>query len=369
MIDAEEVRADTPGCLDQVFLDSAGSSLMPRQVLDEVVGHLKRETEIGGYRAAAERGDDLDAGYGVLGDAIPLTAGDRVLIGEVEYGGNAIPLLMRAEAVGATVEVVPSDGTGVFSAQALAGMLDERVRLVSLVHVPTNGGVVNEVRQVADAAHAAGALLMLDACQSAGQVRIDATAFDADIVTATGRKWLRGPRGTGVVVISDRAAGLLRPRSADLRGGTWTAPQDYRLRADARVFELWETSVAERLGLIRAARYALDLGVAAIEGAVAARAARLRAGLAAVAGVTVHDLGRTRCGIVTFTVEGIDSSRVQEMLAARGVVVKTSHRPSTLLDMTRRGLTDVVRASPHYFVDDRQIDACVEAVRSLSRSA
>ena len=391
MIDADEVRADTPGCRNQVFLDSAGSSLMPRQVLDEVVGHLKREAEIGGYRAADERRTDLDAGYGVLAelfgcrpdqiaftdsatrgwlaafDAIPLTAGDRVLIGEVEYAGNAIPLLMRAKAVGATVEVVPSDQSGMFSAQALTDMLDERVKLVSLVHVPTNGGVVNEVRQAADAAHAAGALLILDACQSAGQVRIDATALDADIITVTGRKWLRGPRGTGALLISDRAARLLRPRQADLHGGTWTSPKDYRLRTDARVFELWETAVAERLGIIRAARYALHLGVEAIEEAVTARADRLRAGLASIAGVTVHDLGRKQCGIVTFTVEGIDSSRVREALAAQGVVVTTSHRPSTLLDMTRRGLTDIVRASPHYFVGDTQIDICVDAVSAAAR--
>ncbi|MFZ3497476.1 aminotransferase class V-fold PLP-dependent enzyme [Streptomyces sp. 5.8] len=377
--------------MGQVFLDSAGSSLMPRQVLDEVVGHLRREAEIGGYRAAEERRADLDAGYGVVAellgcrpdqvaftdsatrswlaafDAVPLKAGDRILIGEVEYAGNAVPLLMRAEAVGATVEVVPSDRDGVFSTAALEEMLDERVKLVSLVHVPANGGVVNEVRRVADAAHAVGALLILDACQSAGQLRLDAAGLDADIVTVTGRKWLRGPRGTGALVVRDRAARLLRPRLADLRGGSWYGPGEYRLRTDAQVFELWEAGIAQRLGLIRAARYALRLGVGEIEAAVKARAARLRVGLAGLAGVVIHDLGAARCGIVTFTVEGIDSARVRDVLAGQGITVNVSRSPSTLLDMTRRGLSGIVRASPHYFVDDVQIDKCIDVVADLPR--
>ncbi|MCC3770178.1 aminotransferase class V-fold PLP-dependent enzyme [Streptomyces sp. UNOC14_S4] len=366
---------------------------MPRQVLDEVVGHLRREAEIGGYRAAEERRADLDAGYGVVAellgcrpdqvaftdsatrswsaafDAVPLAAGDRILIGEVEYAGNAVPLLMRAEAVGATVEVVPSDRAGVFSTAALEEMLDERVKLVSLVHVPTNGGVVNAVRRVADAAHAVGALLILDACQSAGQLRLDATELDADIVTFTGRKWLRGPRGTGALIVRDRAAGLLRPRLADLRGGRWCGPGQYRLRTDAQAFELWEAGIAQRLGLIRAVRYALRLGVGEIEAAVRARAARLRAGLAGLAGVVVHDLGVDRCGIVTFTVEGTDSARVRDVLAGQGVTVNVSRRPSTLLDMTRRGLSSIVRASPHYFIDDAQIDRCIDAVADVGRPA
>ncbi|MCC2280470.1 aminotransferase class V-fold PLP-dependent enzyme [Streptomyces sp. ET3-23] len=376
-----------------MFLDSAGCSLMPRQVLDEVVGHLRREAEIGGYRAADERRADLDAGYGVVAellgcrpdqvaftdsatrswlaafDAVPLAAGDRILIGEVEYAGNAVPLLMRAEAVGATVEVAPSDRAGVFSTAALEEMLDERVKLVSLVHVPTNGGVVNAVRRVADAAHAVGALLILDACQSAGQLRLDANELDADIVTFTGRKWLRGPRGTGALIVRDRAAGLLRPRLADLRGGSWCAPGEYQLRTDAQAFELWEAGIAQRLGLIRAVRYALRLGVGEIEAAVKARAARLRVGLVGLAGVIVHDLGVDRCGIVTFTVEGTDSARVRDVLAGQGVTVNVSRRPSTLVDMTRRGLSSIVRASPHYFVDDAQIDRCIDVVADVGRPA
>jgi selenocysteine lyase/cysteine desulfurase len=388
MIDLDAVRLDTPGAARGVFLDSAGSSLPPAPVLDEVVGHLRREAEVGGYRAALERDDDLEAGYGVLAevldchpdevaftdsatrswltvfDAIPLAAGDRILFTEAEYGGNAIPLLRRAEEVGATAEVVPSDATGAVDVAALREVLDDRVRVVSLVHVPTNGGLVNPAADVIAAVRESDALVMLDACQSAGQVSL--AGLDADIVTGTGRKWLRGPRGTGFLVVRRRVRDRLRPRLVDLHGGTWTGRDRYELRDDARVFELWESGVADRLGLIAAVRYALDLGIDDIAAAVGDRAEHLRAGLAAVPGVTLHDLGTRRCGLVTFTVDGLDPKTVRDRLQERDVTVTVSGVTSTRYDMARRGLDLVVRASPHYFVTPAQLDEAVAAVAALT---
>ncbi|MFC4856207.1 aminotransferase class V-fold PLP-dependent enzyme [Actinophytocola glycyrrhizae] len=388
VIDLDAVRADTPGSHRGVFLDSAGSSLPPVQVLDEVVNHLRREAEVGGYRAAAEREDDLEAGYEVLAralgcdadevaftdsatrswltafDAIPLAPGDRVLSTEVEYAGNAVPLLRRAAEAGATVEPVPSDESGAVDVAALRAMLDDRVRLVSLVHVPTNGGLVNPAAAVVEAAHEAGALVLLDACQSAGQV--DLAGVAADIVTGTGRKWLRGPRGTGFLAVRKEVRDRLRPRQVDLHSGTWEAPDRFSLRSDARVFELWESSVADRLGLIAAVRYALDLGLANIETAVRAGAEYLRAGLAGLPGVTVHDLGTQRCGLVTFTVDGVAPATVRDRLRDRHITVTLSGTTSTQYDMTRRGLDVIVRASPHYFITRTQLDETIAAVADLT---
>jgi selenocysteine lyase/cysteine desulfurase len=389
MIDLAAVRADTPGSHRGVFLDSAGSSLPPVQVLDAVVNHLRREAEVGGYRAAAERHDDLEAGYQVVAtalgcepdevaftdsatrswlaafDAVPVDAGDRILCTEAEYAGNAVPLLRRAEEAGATVTPIPSDETGAVDVAALRDLLDERVKLVSLVHVPTNGGLVNPVAPVVEAAHEAGALVMLDACQSAGQVPL--AGLDADIISGTGRKWLRGPRGTGFLVVRRRVREYLRPRQVDMHSGSWVAPDRFELREDARVFELWESSTADRLGLIEAFRYALDLGIDDITAAVRARGAHLRAGLATVPGVTIRDLGAEQCGIVTFTVDGVPAPQVRDHLRDKGVTVTVSGVTSTQYDMTRRGLDQVVRASPHYFVTQDQLDEAVIALSSVAR--
>lgn len=385
--DLDAVRADTPGCLDKVFLDSAGSSLPPAPVIEAVIGHLRKEAEIGGYRAHDEA--DLDQGYPLMAellgcdadeiaftdsatrswlaafDAVPLAEGDRVLVTEVEYGGQAIPLLHSAAATGVSVELVPSTPDGEVDVEALRKMLDERVKLVSVVHVPTNGGLVNPVREVADAAHEVGALLFLDACQSIGQLPVSAAETGADVISGAGRKWLRGPRGTGFLVVRADARARMRPRLLDMHSAKWVDLDRVELRDDARVFELWEAAVAERLGLYAAARYLLDLGVDTVAAEVEARSQRLRDGLAALPGVTVRDLGLRRCGIVTFTKEGVPARELRDRLRAAGVTVTVSDRSSTRYDMTRRGLDDMVRASPHYFVSDEQIDQAVAQVAAM----
>jgi len=391
-IDLDAVRAETPGCLDQVFLDSAGSSLPPERVVDEVVAHLRREAAIGGYRAAAERADDVADVAGSLArllgctpasvaltdsatrawnqlvTALPWQPGDRVLICGVEYASNAIALLQRVRD-GVSVEAVPSDPSGRVDLSALESMLDERVRLVSLVHVPTNGGLVNPVSEVVALAHSVGALVLLDACQSVGQLALDVSALGVDALSGTGRKWLRGPRGTGFLYLRPSLAATLEPAAADMRGGTWTSPLTYELRPDAARFELWEYDVAARLGLRVAVDYLLSLGPDVVERAVRSRAAYLRAELSSLPGVVVHDRGPDLCGIVSFTIDGLPTDAITAGLAAAGVTVTTSSLSSTRLDMTARNLPSVVRASPHYFVTTEQLDRAVDEVARMGAAA
>jgi cysteine desulfurase len=385
-LDLERLRAETPGCAERVFLDSAGSSLPPEPVVHAVVEHVRREAEVGGYVAAAERAADLAGLRASLGRllgcppdaialldsatrawaqffyAVPLAPGDRILVTQAEYASNAIAALQRARTHDAVVEAIPSDGSGQLDLEALERMLDERVRLVSLVHVPTNGGLVNPVGEATTLAHRVGALVLLDACQSVGQLDVDVASLDVDALSATGRKWLRGPRGTGFLYVRPELAATLEPPVLDLRSATWVADDRYELRDDARRFELWEADVAGQLGLKAAVDYLLELGVADVAAAVQARARRLRELLGAIDGVTVHDLGRDYSGIVSFAVAGRDAAEVRDELARRDVIVTVSSRSSTLLDMSARGLTSLVRASPHYFVSDEQLAEAAEAV-------
>ncbi|HET8994108.1 MULTISPECIES: aminotransferase class V-fold PLP-dependent enzyme [unclassified Rhodococcus (in: high G+C Gram-positive bacteria)] len=390
MLDVQQARRDTPGCFDRVFLDSAGSSLPPTPVVDTVVAHLRREAEIGGYAAANERLDDLagvktslgrlfgvDGASIALSDsasrawtsffyAVPLEPGDRILLSQAEYAANAVAALQRARATGASVEVVPSDSDGRIDTQALGGLLDERVKIVSVVHAPTNGGLVNPVREVADAAHAVGALVLLDACQSVGQLPVSVPELDVDALSGTGRKWVRGPRGTGFLYVRPRLIADLEPAPIDLHSATWTSPDTYELASDASRFEMWEADVAARLGLGVAIDYLLDLGIDAVAEAIGYRAEHTRDGLERIPGVTVHDRGAPLNGIVSFTVDGIEPSAVRDALAEQSITVTVSSRSSTLLDMSQRKLDAVVRASPHYFVSPADVDRFLAAVRSLA---
>ncbi|MQA16695.1 MAG: aminotransferase class V-fold PLP-dependent enzyme [Pseudonocardiaceae bacterium] len=386
----EHVRRHTPG-IDgrQVFLDSAGSSLPPQVVLDTVTGHLHREAEIGGYRAAAERAEDLDrvrtsvarllnAAPGTISltdsatrswldfvTAVDIRPGQRVLVTEVEYHSNAVQFLHR----GIPFDVIPSDAGGTLDLAALDRMLDGDVALVSLVHVPTNSGLINPVREVVELAHARGALVLLDACQSAGQLVLDATELGVDGLTGTGRKWLRGPRGTGFLYVRPDIADRLHPATVDGHGAEWISERELRLHQDGRRFELWECDVATRLGLGAAVDYLLELGPHRVEDTVRERAQRLRSALDGLGGVTVRDPGRDRCGIVTFTVDGVAAHDVRTELSRHDIIVTTSTRRSAVIDMDRRGIDAVTRASPHYFVCDAEIDRAVAAVAEIAGSA
>ncbi len=389
MFDIQRARRETPGCENVRHFNNAGASLPPAPVLDAMLGHLKREAEIGGYEAELEAQADIEHVYdalaGLLGCqsreiavvenatrawdmlfyALPLAPGDRILTAQCEYGSNYIAMLHRAKQTGAVIEAVPNDETGQLSVTALREMLDERVKLIAITHVPTNGGLVNPAQAVGDIARNAGILYLLDACQSAGQMPLDVTRIGCDMLTATGRKFLRGPRGTGFLYVRREIMEQLSPPFLDMQAAQWIAPDRYEIRDDARRFETWETGIAAKIGLGVAVDYAQSWGLEAIEERVTTLADILRQRLGAIAGVTLRDQGRHRCGIVTFTADDVASKVIRERLALHRINVWTSPCSSTRLDMEARGLADVVRASVHYYNTEEEIETLCRAVAQL----
>jgi len=385
-IDVAAVRADTPACADLIHFNSAGASLMPDPVFGAVIGHLELERRIGGYAAEAAARDALEAFYdefaALLGAdrdeiayvenatrawdmafyGLPLGEGDRILTHGSEYVSNYLGLMQQARSRGLGIDVVPSDASGQVDVDALATMIGPRTRLIALTHVPTHGGLVNPAEEVGRVARAHGLIYLLDACQSAGQITLDVGAIGCHILTGTGRKFLRGPRGTGFLYVSREIVGEIEPPFIDLRAARWTGPDSYALAEGARRFENFESHVAGRIGLARAVAYARAIGIAAIEARVATLADLLRARLADVPGVTVHDLGRRRSGIVTFLVEGEAPADTAARLNARGINVSVSVASHARLDLEARGLPAIARASVHYFNTDDEVDRFTAAV-------
>jgi cysteine desulfurase / selenocysteine lyase len=398
-IDVERARADTPACERVTHLNHAGASLPPRQVLDAQVEWLRAEAESGGYELADQRADDRQRTYdevaALLGAgndeialvenatfawhqafwSLPLRPGDRILTCTVEYASSYVSYLQAQRRRGVAVEVIPDDEHGQVSIDALAGLLDDGdaggdsgrgpIGLVAVTHVPTNGGVVNPVEDVGRLCRAAGVPFLLDACQSVGQMPVDVEAVGCDFLTATGRKFLRAPRGTGFLYARRSRFETLDPAFVDLLGAEWVAPDRYELRPDARRFENWESNLAAIAGLREAVAYARSWGLDAIAGRVGHLAEALRARLADVSGVAVHDLGTRRSGIVTFTKDGHPASEVKQALAHQGINVSVSEPSSTRLDADRRHLPPLVRASVHYLTTEAELDRVTAAVAAM----
>lgn len=369
-------------------LNNAGAALPPAQVTDAVIAHLRLEAGMGGYEAAAAAAEQTEATYRAIARligcevdeiavvenatrawdmafyAMSFEPGDRILTSRAEYASNVIAFLHVARRTGAVVEVVEDDEHGQLCVADLRRRLEGpgKVKLIAISHVPTQGGLVNPAEKIGALAREAGVLFLLDACQSVGQLPIDVQRIGVDMLSATGRKYLRGPRGTGFLYVRRSILDYLEPPFLDLHAAKWTAPERYEIRPDARRFECWETNLASKIGLGVAVDYALSWGLDAIEARITALAAGLRARLLALDGVRMHDQGQRRCGIVTFTVNGVPAQDVQRHLARSGVNTSVSHASSARLDLPRRGLSELVRASVHYYNTDDELDRLVRAL-------
>lgn len=390
MIDVERLRADTPGCDNVVHFNHAGASLPPAPVTEAVIDHLGLEEDIGGYEAFDLNAGLLDQTYDAVARLVGgqpdevallenatrawdmaayglrLGPGDRVLTGTAEYVSNMIAFLHQAKRNGVVVDVVPDDATGQLDVDALAAMIDRRTRLIAVTHCPTYNGLVNPVAEVGQVARAHGITYLLDACQSAGQLPLDVAEIGCDLLSATGRKFLRGPRGTGFLWVRRDVISRLDPPFLDLQAASWTGPDTYELRDDARRFETWESYVAGRIGLGVAVDYALAIGLEEIAARVDGIATRLRAALADLDGVTVHDRGAKRSGIVTFSTTRMPAVAVKTALRSQKLNVSTSSAEVARIDPMWDGVEAVVRASVHYLTTDDELDELISAIAGLA---
>jgi len=382
----EAVRAATPGVDNVIHVNNAGAALPPSVVTDTVVDYLRREEAIGGYETADERHDQLEAVYDSLGALVgaprehmavienatrawdmaiygyPFERGDRVVTCRAEYSSNVLAFLQLERRFGIEMVLIDDDEYGQIDLAHLDAELTRGAAMVAMTHIPTSGGLINPAEEVGALCGEHGVFFVLDACQSAGQVPLDVGTIGCDVLSGTGRKYLRGPRGTGFLYVSERALDVLEPPFIDLHAADWTRVDDYEWRPDARRFENWETYYAGKAGLGAAVDYALGVGIETTAVRIADLAARLRNGLESLDRVAVHDKGARRGGIVTFTVDGVDATSVHAQLLARRINTSTSGPDRARLDLEPRGLPTVIRASTHYYNSEDEIDAVIAAV-------
>lgn len=391
MLDIARLRSETRGCEERNHLNNAGASLMAEPVVCAIQDHLALEARIGGYEAADERADAADDAYRAVANligsrseniaftesatvsyaralsSIPFTPGDLILTTRNDYASNQIQFLSLGARMGVEVARAPDRAEGGVDVQAITELIHRRrPRLVCVTHIPTSSGLVQDAGAVGAVCRDEGILYLVDACQSVGQMPVDVGELGCDFLSASSRKYLRGPRGTGFLFVSDRVLDRgLEPLFIDMRGAQWVAEERYCAAETARRFETFEFPWALLLGMGAAARYAAAVGLEEIRDRVRALAGRLRAALGAVDGVRVLDRGETLCGIVTVALDGVQPSEMVAALRGRRINTSAQTRSFALLDYDDKGVAAALRLSPHYYNTEQEIDRAVAAIEEL----
>lgn len=389
-IDVARARAETPGCERVVHFNNAGGALAPRVVTEATIGYIEREALTGAYEQAAidvELIDRYRYAAATLVNATPaeiafayndslafsntfwglantgaIARNSVVIVDRAIYVSHYLTLLQACRVLDVQIRVVESGVDGAIDLDALERLVDERVSLVQLTHIGTHRGLVNPVAAAAAIIRRSSeAIVALDACQSLGHIPVDVAAIGCDVLTGTGRKFLRGPRGTGLAFVSEPLLDRIDPPGLDGHNATWIDDHSYQLHRDAQRLESFEVNMATKVGLGVALDYALSWGIDAISAQIMSLADQLRTLLADV-GIEVLDGGQVQSGIVTFRCSNEAPEATCERLALAGINTKVVNGGSARLDMESRGVVSAVRASLHYYNTSDEIRRLIEVL-------
>lgn len=389
-MDIAKLRTETPGCQQKIHFNNAGAALMPEPVIRAMKDHLDLELMHGGYEAADHMTQEIKGfhqavasligtkaeniaftssatnSYARALSCIPFKNGDAVLIANEDYVSNQLAFLSMQERFGIRLVRAPSAPEGGVDVEALEKLaIEHRPVLISITHVPTNTGLVQPVAAIGRICRALDIPFLVDACQSVGQLPVDVEEFNCDFLSATFRKFLRGPRGAGFLYVSDR---ILQkgwyPLFIDLRGANWTDPDKFQVRDSAIRFEDWELPYALVLGSKVATEYAMSVGITEIAERTG-KLTRLIRNRLPEAGWRDYDRGNVTAAIISVNNNMQDYRHVVKTLRGQHINTAMAPRQNAVLDFDAKGLSWILRISPHYYNTEEEVDVLIEALGRL----
>ena len=389
VFDIQKARLETPGCFGMVHLHHSGSALMPSPVFDAIRDHLELELIRGGYEAEEEASEKLAGTYSSIARMLNCSAneialtesataswnavfygiaqtfkeGDRILTSRSEYVSNMIAYLHIAKKTGAQVQIIPDDTRGQLDVRALESMIGNNVKLISVTHVPTHNGLVNPINEVGQIASDYSIPYIVDACQSAGQMPLDVVQIGCDALSATGRKYLRGPRGTGFLYVREQSVEKFPPPFLIFM--LPLGPEKTRMKSNlGRAATKCSNQVSPTASAWVQLWITLCLGgLAEIYSRIRFLADKLRELLGEIDGVTLRDKGPEKCGIVTFSIQGVDAAQFQKQMRLKNINVGVSTRNSAVIDLDDWGVGSITRSPVHYYNSEDEIEYFAKEVQ------
>lgn len=389
-MDLTTIRQDTPGTAGSLFFNSAGSSFTPRPVQQKMIDYLLQEEVAGGYETERLRAADINLLYDELAillnckshntafaysatdaynkalSAIPFQKDDVILTTTNDYVSNQIAFLSLQKRYGIKVLRAHNLANGDIDLEHFEEMIRlHHPALIAITHIPTNSGIVLQAEAIGKLSRKYDTWYLLDACQSAGQLNLDVKKIDCDFLSATGRKFLRGPRTSGFLYVSDEALQHgLEPLFPDMKGAGWTDFDDYTIRDTAKRFESQEIS-ATHIGLGAAISYLNCIGIEQIATRNQDLMDQLRNRLRDIKGMRMLDRGSVQSNILTFNLDGRDIQSVANLLRQEHVVFSLSLKPYALIDFTEKNTESAIRLSPHYFNTPEEINRLADIITAV----
>jgi cysteine desulfurase / selenocysteine lyase len=390
-----DLKGDFPGLAgDWAYLDTAATSQKPQAVIDAIArcyGPEYATVHRGVYERSATmtlRFEEARATVArFIGAASPdevvfvrgateglnlvaqswgqrLKAGDRVLISALEHHSNIVPWQLLRDRTGIIIDVAPLTADGRIDEDALIAMLRPETRLVSIAHVSNVLGSTANIRRIADAAHAAGALLMVDGCQAAPRLALDMPALDCDFYVFSGHK-LYGPTGIGVLWARAEILESMPPWQG---GGAMIETVTFEASTYAPPpgrFEAGTPHIEGVIGLAAAIDYVETIGIDRIHAHESALVQQARAALSAINSITL--LGpEDSAGIISFTMAGVHPHDIGTILDEAGVAIRAGHHCAQPL-MNLMGVPATARASFGLYNSPHDVERLVAGLTRVSR--
>ncbi len=391
MFNINQIRHETPACQNLIHFNNAGASLNPTVVIQKIKDYLDEEALVGGYELARLRAQEINDFYPVIAQllnadarniafatnnteayskalsAIPFKKGDIILTSDDDYASNQLCFLSLQTRLGVKIIRAKNLDNGDIDVADIEHIIKTQTPLVvAITHIPTSSGKVQPIAAIGQLCRKYDVWYLVDACQSVGQMPVDVQAIECDFLTATGRKFLRAPRGTGFLYVSDKVldAGFA-PLFFDNHSATWTGKDAYEVQATAQRFELYERSVATFLGIREAVRYANALGLDNIYAYNQDLIQYFRKKMQNTEGVKLYDEGSHLCNILTFRIKNLPLETIQTALNAAKINYSVALKKMAQIDFEYKGIDWAVRFSPHYYNTKEKVDSVVAVLEKL----
>lgn len=378
------------------YLNNAGAGELSNITLNAMIDYYQYEQKVGAYQAAKDKKDIIDMfytnvaklinaddvgeiafvdnasrGWNLAIRGIELSKNDVIVTLSTEFGTNLITIYDHAMKSGASVRVIPCTDKGKVDIQLLEKVLSEYrgVKVIAISHAVAHGSIVNPVEQIGVLARKYGALYIVDACQSVGQITVDVKEIDCDVLVASGRKWLCGPRGTGFMYIRNKTN--IRPTQLDLASADLILNDDYsvtgvKIRQDAKRFEIWERNIASQIGLATAIDIILNVGLDEISRKIKCFSTEIRNAISKNPKLILIGSEESSSGIVGFITKKSDVEKsILDSFVKNGLTISTMSDWDCPLDFPKNGVKTIFRLSPHYYTNIETIELARKIILSI----